>query len=108
MHRGYFLVVVISLTQGCLGSASPMPGFRTELFFSDPKVVELCRAIESNDLSKVDVLVKEGVDVNSLGRGNVNPLFWAFSSKKLRVFERLLQHGDHPNIIMTTSSFKTS
>lgn len=103
MRRAYFLIVVASLTQGCSGSAGTTSGIKAKRFFSDPKVIELCLAIESNDRSKVELLIKQGVDVNALGRGNTSPLFWAFANNNLGVFEQLLEYGADPNIIMTTA-----
>ena len=68
-------------------------GWKAERFFDDPKVIELCHAIEANDIDKVDRLIKESVNVNALGRGNMTPLFWAYPGDHLQIFERLLKHG---------------
>ena len=50
-----------------------------DLFFDDPKVLQLCEAIREKNYEEIDRLVKvEGVDVNATGRMNMTPLFWAF------------------------------
>lgn len=50
-----------------------------EIFFDDPRVVELCFAIEQKRLDRVEYLVKyEQVDINARGFRNVTPLLWAF------------------------------
>ena len=75
-------------------------GWKAEEFFTDPKVIELCKAIEAKDLTKIDELVKSGVDVNARGRGNMTPLLWAFPMGE-EVFRRLLEHGADPNVQLT-------
>lgn len=73
-------------------------GWRAEDFFTDPLVIELCRAIEANDLDEIDRLVAAGADVNALGKDNMTPLLWAFPDNKLPRFTRLLEHGADPNV----------
>ena len=118
MHRSiffsFFLLGTALLTQGCSDPVGAVfgrtiqaqMGWKAERFFDDPKVIELCHAIEANDISKVDQLVKEGVNVNALGRGNMNPLFWAFPGNNLKLFERVLEHGADPNVIMTKEVYE--
>ena len=55
-------------------------------FFADSNVLNLCKAIEVSDLEKIESLVKGGVDVNTHGKENVTPLFWAFPDNKLDRF----------------------
>ena len=52
-------------------------GLKASDFFTDPKVLELCNALEVSDLEKIESLFKGGVDVNTRGKDNVAPLFWA-------------------------------
>jgi ankyrin repeat protein len=81
-------------------------GWKAEEYFDDPKVVELCRAIESNDIAEIDRLVKLGVNVNAKGKGNMTPLLWSYPDNKLERFKRLLEHGADPNVVIA-SDFNT-
>jgi ankyrin repeat protein len=81
--------------------------WRAEDYFSDPKVIDLCRAIEVNDLPKMDRLIAAGANVNEQGKGNMTPLLWAFPDNKLERFKRLLDHGADPNVIFQ-SDFGTA
>ena len=73
-------------------------GFREEEYFSNPKDIELCRAIRKNDIAGMRQAVAEGADVNAIGVGNVTPLLWAFFDNKLERFQWLLEHGANPNV----------
>lgn len=78
-------------------------GWKPDVFFKDPGVVALCRAIEVNDLAQIDQLIANGVDVNATGEGNMTPLLWAFPDNQLARFRRLVEHGANPNVVVTTS-----
>jgi uncharacterized protein len=94
-------------TSGC-GVVNLLPGrtfhqrcgWRAEDYFSDPKVIALCRAVEANDLTAMDRVVKEGADVNAQGKGKMTPLLWAFPDNHLPRFKWLLEHGADPNVIV--------
>ena len=95
------VVVILSFalcifTLGC-GSAQDRLGWKANEFFSDPKVIDLCQAIEKDDINHIEKLIKEGADINCLGKDNMTPLLWAFSAK-LQTFECLLKHGANPNV----------
>lgn len=75
-------------------------------YFSEPKVIALCKAIEANDLELIDRLVAEGADVNAVGKGNMTPLLWAYPDNKPERFKKLLEHGADPNVIVE-SDFNT-
>lgn len=75
-------------------------------YFDDPKVVKFCNAIESNDLEQMRRLIEGGVDVNSLGKGNMTPLLWAFPDNQLGRFTLLLEKGADPNVVVQ-SDFNT-
>lgn len=77
-------------------------GWKAESFFNDPQVIALCKAIEANDLAEIDRLVASGVNVNARGEGNMTPLFWAFPDNQLPRFQRMLDHGADPNVVVTT------
>jgi len=75
-------------------------GWKAEDYFTDPQVIELCRAIESSDLAAMERLVKAGADVNVHGKGGMTPLLWAFADNKLPSFKWLLEHGANPNVVV--------
>ena len=91
-------------------------------YFTDKKVIALCKAAKRGDTKKIDKLLKEGVDINTVGRTGLNPLYWLFvmtpDSKKKRIgFKYLLEKGASPtqvhtkthwNLIHTTSRYKDS
>jgi hypothetical protein len=107
--RGVISIAVIILcsTAGC-GVLNLLPGrtfhqrcgWRAEDYFTDPKVIALCKAIEANDLAEMDRLVKEGADVNAQGKGKMTPLLWAFPDNHLPRFKWLLEHGADPNVVV--------
>lgn len=66
--------------------------------FSDPQVVALALAAQNGDVEEIDRLVTVGVDVNTIGRQGVSPLYWALLAQNKRGFKRLLEHGASPNI----------
>ena len=81
-------------------------GWKAEDYFNDPQVVALCRAIEANDIAEIARLVMAGANVNAQGKGRMTPLLWAFPDNKLDRFQRLLEHGADPNVIIE-SDFNT-
>ncbi len=81
-------------------------GWKAEDYFTDPKVIALCHAIEADDIPEIDRLAKSGADVNAKGKDNMTPLLWAFPDNKIERFKRLLELGGNPNVI-TRSDFNT-
>jgi uncharacterized protein len=75
-------------------------GWKAEDYFTDPKVVALCKAIEANDLAEMERLVKAGADVNAQGKGKMTPLLWSLPDNRLLRFKWLLEHGADPNIVV--------
>lgn len=108
------LACVAILLAGCQEVARVLPnsswhakrGWEAEEYFDDPQVIALCEAIEANDLAEIDRLVAAGADVNAQGEGKMTPLLWAFPDNKLERFQRLLEHGADPNVIIE-SDFNT-
>jgi ankyrin repeat protein len=78
-------------------------GFIADEYFHDSNVIELCYAIEDNDLRRIKELIAAGVDVNARGKNNVTPLFWSYLDNKLDRFKLLLERGADPNIKLTGS-----
>lgn len=75
-------------------------GWRAEDYFTYPKVVALCKAIEANDLAEMERLVQAGADVNAQGKDKMTPLLWAFPDNHLPRFRWLLEHGADPNVVV--------
>ncbi len=65
--------------------------------FSDEKVIALTTAAMNGDTAEIDRLVKEGVDVNTIGKEGVTPLLYTQWSNNFRGFLRLLEHKADPN-----------
>ena len=99
--------LMVSSAAGC-GLLNLLPGrtihqkcgWKAEDYFTDPKVIALCKAIEANDLAEMDQLVKAGADVNAQGKGKMTPVLWAFPDDQLPRFKWLLEHGANPNVIV--------
>lgn len=108
-----FATAVCCFVAGC-GVANILPcrtlhqrcGWKAEDYFTDPKVIALCRAIEVNDFVEMERLVKAGADVNAQGKGKMTPLLWAFPDNQLPRFKWLLEHGANPNVLVE-SDFNT-
>jgi hypothetical protein len=75
-------------------------GWKATDYFTDPKVIALCHAIEANDFPEMERLVRAGADVNALGKDKMTPLLWAFPDYQLPRFEWLLKHGANPNVVV--------
>ncbi len=89
-------------------------------YFTDKKVVALCNAAKKGDTKKIDKLLAEGVDINTVGKTGLNPLYWLLvmnkESKKKRIgFKYLLERGANPlqvhkksnwNLIHVTARYK--
>ncbi len=101
------IAAMLSASTGCDAQVSEKTlhqklGWKAEDFFADPKVIELCRAIEKDDLKEIEALIAGGVDVNAKGKDNMTPLMWAFPDEKLSRFEMLLRAGADPNVYITS------
>jgi ankyrin repeat protein len=71
--------------------------FRAKAFFTDSKILELCKAVSRGDESKIKTLVSQGVDLTHSGRDGVYPLLWALLAKKMKGYRLLLESGASPN-----------
>jgi len=106
MRRWAMLALAMLGTLGCDRAWLPARtfhqrcGWKAEDYFTDPKVIALCHAIEANNLAEMDRLVKAGADVNAQGKGKMTPLLWAFPDNQLPRFKWLLAHGADPNVVI--------
>lgn len=71
-------------------------------WFEDKKTLDLCEAIEKNDLDEMQRLIDLGADANAKGRDNMPLVLWAFP-KGPKVLETLLENGADPNIVFESS-----
>ena len=77
-------------------------GWKAGDFFEDADVIQLCQAIQANDLPAIERELASGVDVNTVGKGGMTPLLWAFVDNELQRFELLLERGADPNVKIST------
>jgi len=75
-----------------------------EVFYDDDRQQQLCKAILSGDLTAVEKAIADGASINAEGRHGVTPLFWAYLSRKYKVFEYLLAKGADPNVSVYVQS----
>lgn len=66
--------------------------------FDDPKVIELCHAIEREDAAAIEAAVIAGADVNAWGRHGMNPLVWAMPDRATPRVLQLLRLGADPSL----------
>lgn len=74
--------------------------WKAEDYFDDAAMIEMCRAIEANDLQQMDQLIASGIDVNAKGKDNMTLLLWAFPDGKVERFRKLLEAGADPNVVI--------
>jgi len=99
--KSLFLIASLFLT-----ACGHFDKFALDEVFSDPQAIELCKAIQTGNTEKIDQLLKEGIDINTVGRDGLNPLLWLFlkngetENKKIS-FKHLLKKGADPLEIYT-------
>lgn len=77
------ILILILFSSLCLiGYKKFMYRYSAERYFLDSNVVEFCKAAKAGNKEKIDRLIAEGVDVNTLGENDINPLHWLFISNK--------------------------
>ena len=96
--RGALVHVIGEAFRGTTTRWDEKHQWKAKDYFSDPKVIALCKAIEAKDIKEIDRLVANGADVNAKGKDNMTPLLWAFPENKPDVFKRILEHGADPNV----------
>jgi hypothetical protein len=76
-------------------------GWRSDDFFSDPKYLEICKAISYRDDAKLTELIKDNVDLNVQGVNGFTLLYWAFVEHNLSAFKILLERGANPDLALS-------
>jgi hypothetical protein len=104
----FCLVIFLTCFTACDGvmqnqSWHQRVGWKAEDYFDDPKVIELCKAIEANDLDLMKKLIADGANVKALGKGNITPLLWAMPDNHRERVRLLLEKGADPNVYITTN-----
>ena len=79
-----------------MGVVGCSPGLKAREIFKDKKVRSLAIAAEEGSTNKIDQILAEGVDVNSVGDEGVTPLAWALLKMNKVGFEHLLKRGADP------------
>jgi ankyrin repeat protein len=74
-----------------------------DTLFSDPQVRALAKAAAAGNISKIDKLVEQGVDVNARGKNGGTPLFWALKHENIKGFSKRLILGADPNVLYNTT-----
>jgi len=74
--------------------------WNAEDYFTDGKVISLCKAIEANNVDEMKRLIDAGADVNALGKDNMTPLLWAYPDNQRERFKLLLERGADPNVFI--------
>lgn len=67
--------------------------FKETNFYNDAKDIEFAEAVANSDRTKIDILLKDGVDLNSLGTDSISFLCWAFIKFQRNSFKYLLENG---------------
>jgi ankyrin repeat protein len=81
-------------------------GWKPSDFFDSPQVCDLCLAIQNHDATRIEQLIVQGVDVNTVGKDGMTPLLWSFAdsivSRRARseTFELLLDKGANPAVVV--------
>ncbi|CAH0524618.1 ankyrin repeat domain-containing protein [Vibrio hippocampi] len=108
-----FFVVILQLLAGCNKSmiyyldpvyrksvnnlkATSVYFMSVETMFTDPMVRRTAVAAQNGDISELERLISQGVDINTLGTSNATILFCALLNKDS--FEYLLKQGANPNV----------
>lgn len=67
-------------------------------YFEDQTQVRFVQAVEKGEESRMRDLLKQGADVNAVGKEEMRPLFWAITKQSLSGFQFLLENGANPRI----------
>lgn len=103
MMRFGSVLVAIFLTVGCSGTVNGMSA--EELIFERSPYIEAAKAAGQGDVTMLEKLIKQGIDVNYEGKETKTPwgkdtvtlLLWAVLSENVKGAEELLKAGANPN-----------
>ncbi len=94
-------LLIASCVMGVAGcSRLPDEGkLRASNVFADAKVVAFAEAIRGGDFPTAEQLLREGVNINTIGKQGVTPLTWTLLKQNKPGFRWLLDHGADPNLV---------
>ena len=67
--------------------------FNANKFYNDKSEIEFANAVDNFNRDKMDALLKDGVDINSIGTDSISFLCWAFIKYKKNSYKYLLENG---------------
>lgn len=67
--------------------------FKESHYYNNKKEIEFAKAVTVSNRAKIDSLLQEGVDINSLGSDSISFLCWAFIKFQRNSFKYLLENG---------------
>lgn len=70
---------------------------KAQSYYSDQKQIRLLDAIDSKNPQEIDDAIKQGAQVNAVGKEEMTPLAWAFARQNLVGYRHLLGKGANPN-----------
>lgn len=95
-------LMMLSFQTSCAGVNSDPLGrlknMKAKDYFEDQTQVRFVQAVEKGEESRMRDLLKQGADVNAVGKEEMRPLFWAITKQSLSGFQFLLENGANPNI----------
>lgn len=77
---------------------SKLTQLKTGSYFTGKLQEKLSRALASDRIDQVVSVIKEGANVNDIGRNGMRPLLWAMSNETPKGFQILLENGADPNV----------
>ncbi len=89
------ILMLVLVTSGC--SKTRFGGMTINDAFEDPAVVRLVEAALDGQEQEIKSLVKNGADVNYVGKEGVTPLFWVMMKRSKTGMKQLLMAGADPN-----------
>lgn len=104
LHLWTFLLSIAAMTVGLRSAESQPEAWRAlgrmkaKDYFIEPMQLKLAEAIAHGNEQQTKELIKQGADVNAVGRDEIRPLFWAMAKRSAGEFEILLENGADPNI----------
>ena len=110
MTRAYLFLCLTLALSGCFGPFKGLPGAgrrdaTPKDFFTDAKTVKFCEYIKQGKPESIAQAIKDGADVNAIGKSNVTPLFWAAIEcpevQRKEMIHKLLLLGADPNVVTT-------
>jgi len=73
--------------------------------FTDQRVVRLIEAVGRGDTRDADTAIRDGADVNTVGKEGISPLLWVLGTHNLNGMEYLLKAGADPNYRETKNNY---